>query len=77
MSEGTVSFPMATSASRAFVRTAGSGLARSATSDGMRASLLSARATVPRLVVGVMVAPSILRESPAARELATSYRRGQ
>ena len=51
MSEGTASFPMATSASRAFVRTVGSGLARSVTSDGIRAALLSARSTLLRLVV--------------------------
>ena len=55
MSEGTLIFPRATSTFRAFVRTDGSGLARSATSDGIRAALLSARSTLLRLMVGVMI----------------------
>ena len=55
MSDGTADFPRATSAFRAFVRTIGSGLARFATSDGIRAALLSARSELRRLVVGVML----------------------
>jgi hypothetical protein len=72
MSEGTVRFPMATSASRAFVRTTGSGLASAETNSGIPVFTFFGAILLLPLIDGVMADPFVFPETDPKEDYSAS-----